>query len=227
MGAKVERNFQPALICMRAKARRWEPNMKYGIQSERYRNLIIIFTIGFMIGIFLMNISQEFFLSDDGILNLSTISRLKYIEVDNSSFLYYVSKERVKIILLLCLLATTYVGIASVYCFILWQGFMVGMFFTAAIIRYGLKGILLLCIGLLPQQLLLVPAWILLSNWCCQICCKIYFPYKMSESENYIKSHYFLRKGLSLLWIILVVIIGCILECYVNPILVFEFFSFF
>lgn len=196
-------------------------------ESDRYLNWLYMFAGGFIAGIFLMNIGKNFFLSDGGILNISALNRIKYLEVDGSALLRYVLKERSGVIFLLVILSTTFVGVAASYAFVLWQGALVGMFITAATIRYGMRGILLMLAGMFPQQLLLVPAWIMLLNWCCQLCCKFYYPHKDYEPAYRNRNRYMVRKGVLFLWIVGVVIIGSILECYVNPILISEILNIF
>ena len=196
-------------------------------ESERYINWLYLFAGGFVAGIFIMNIGKNFFLDNGGILNINALNRIKYLEVDGSALFRYVLKERAGGVFLLTIMATTFIGIAASYLFVLWQGALTGMFITAATIRYGMKGVLLMLAGMFPQQLLLVPAWVMLLNWCCQLCCKFYYPHKDYETGYRNKNSYLIRKGVMFLWIIGVVIIGSILECYVNPILVTELLNIF
>ncbi len=196
-------------------------------ESDRYLNWLYMFAGGFIAGIFIMNFGKTFFLSDGGILNINALNRIKYLDVDGTALLRYVLKERAGMVFLLVILATTLAGIISSYVFVLWQGALTGMFITAATIRYGMKGILLMLAAMFPQQLLLVPAWIMLLNWCCQLCCKFYYPHKDYDPEYGNRNRYLIRKGILFLWIIGVVIIGSILECYVNPILVSEILKIF
>lgn len=195
--------------------------------AERYLIWLYVFAGGFIIGIFMMNIGKTFFLNDGGILNIHSLNRIKYLAVDGPALLRYILSERAGMIFLLVLLATTFVGIIASYLFTLWQGMLMGMFITAATIRYGMKGILLIIAGMFPHQLLLIPAWVMLLNWCHQLCCKFYFPAKDYESGYLNRNHYLIRKGVWFLWIIGVVIIGSVLECYVNPILVTEILNIF
>jgi hypothetical protein len=186
-----------------------------------------VFAGGFIIGIIVMNMGKTFLLAEGGVLNIHSLNRMKYLEVDGTALLRFVLSERAAIIALLVVLATTFAGIAASYLFTFGQGALIGMFITAATIRYGLKGILLIIVGLFPHQLLLIPAWVMLLNWCCQLCCKFYFPAKDCELDYANRRRYLLKKGVWLLWIIGVVIIGSILECYVNPILVTEILNIF
>ncbi len=196
-------------------------------EGDRYLNWLYMFAGGFIVGIFIMNLAKNFFLSDGGILNINSLNRIKYLDVDGAALLRYVLTERAGMVFLLVILSTTFVGIASSYVFVLWQGTLTGMFITASTIRYGMKGILLMLAGMFPQQLLLVPAWVMLLNWCCQLCCKFYYPHKDYEPGGWNKNRYLIRKSIMFLWIIGVVIIGSILECYVNPILVSEILNIF
>lgn len=195
-------------------------------ETERYLKWLFAFAGSFIAGILIMNITKNYFISDGGILNSTILSRIKYLNVDGTMLLRYIIFERVKIAFILIIFSTTFIGIAASYIFVMWQGVLAGMFFTAAIIRYGFKGILLLLAGIFPQQILLIPAWVMLLNWCCQLCCKFYFPQKDLEMVSNQK-HYLVRKGIILLWIIGVVIIGCILESYVNPIILNELLKIF
>ncbi len=195
---------------------------RYAGEADRYLYWLFVFAGGFVVGIFAMNLAKDFFLSDGGILNINALNRIKYLEVDGAALLRYVLGEKAKIFFLLVILSTTFAGIASSYGFVLWQGVLTGMFITAATIRYGMKGILLMIAGMFPQQLLLVPAWVMLLNWCCQLCCHFYYPHKDCEPEYSNRKRYAVRKGVTFLWITGVVIIGSILECYVNPILITE-----
>lgn len=196
-------------------------------ESERHWNWLYIFAGGFIIGIFIMNAGKNFFLNDGGILNISALNRIRYLDVDGGALLRYILGERAGIIFLLVVLSTTFVGVIATYVFVLGQGVLVGMFITAATIRYGMKGVLLTLVGMFPQQLLLVPGWVMLLNWCCQLCCSFYYPHKDYEPSYRNRNQYLLRKGIFFLWTLGVVIIGSILECYVNPILMTELLKIF
>ncbi|MCL2051708.1 MAG: stage II sporulation protein M [Lachnospiraceae bacterium] len=195
-------------------------------ETERYLKWLLTFAGSFIAGILIMNIAKTYFLSDGGILNSSTLSRIKYLNVDGTMLLRYTLFERLKTAFILIIFSTTFIGIIASYLFVAWQGVLTGMFLTAAVIRYGFKGILLFFAGVFPQQLLLVPAWIMLLNWGCQLCMRFYFPNRVTEKAP-TQKHYLLRKGAILLWIFGVVIIGSILESYVNPIILTELLKIF
>ena len=189
-------------------------------RNRIYTFWLYLFFASFLLGVIVMNMGNEALLSEDGIFSAASINRLKYIEIDNGRFLQYVLKHRLGEGIALVLLSTTGLGAVSVYIFILWQGLLTGMKITAAIIRFGIRGFLLLLGGMFPHQLLLVPAEIMLLGWCYESCGKGRFPESYVSSYTGSKKQRFLRQGIMLLWISIVILIGCILESYVNPILI-------
>jgi len=195
-------------------------------ETERYLKWLFAFALSFFSGILIMNITKVYFLSDDGILNFGTLSRLRYLRVDGTMLLRYTLLERLKTAFVLIVFSTTFIGIAASYIFVIWQGALTGMLLTAAVIRYGFKGIILVLAGSFPQQILLIPAWIMLLNWCYQLCSKFYFPNRDTEIVSN-QRHYLARKCIILLWIVGVVIIASILESYVNPIILTELLKLF
>ena len=179
-----------------------------------------LFLGSFLLGVLIMNMGDDVLISENGIFSQASVSRLRYIEIDSGRFFRYVLKHRMGEGALLLLLSTTGLGIISVYVCIIWQGVLAGMTITTAIIRYGIRGMLLILGGMFPHQLLLVPAEIMLLGWCYENCSrghssgKYDLPYYKNRKQQYI------RQAIGLLWIIVVIIIGCILESYVNPILI-------
>lgn len=186
-------------------------------------HFIYVFLFGFFIGVFLMNLWKNILITGTGFLDEEMLYQMKYTQIDVHKFFYYVLQKRLTLFAGLAVLATTYLGIVTTYGTFLWFGFASGMFMAAVSIRYGLKGILLLAAAFLPQYILYVPAFWLLLNWCYRICCTMYFPariYLEPEKQFRSKKSFFATHGLQLLIIFLVVIIGILLESYVNPIFI-------
>lgn len=192
-----------------------------------YRLWLFLFGAGFLSGILLMNLGSDFLLGGEAGFGENIIDRLKYVEVDNGKFFMYVMWERSKSFLFLGVMSTTYFGIAVAYFYLVWQGLLMGCFMAAALIRFGTKGMLLMLAGLFPHQLLLLPALLMMVYWCYQNCCFLYYPAKCAWPAYRSGKVRFLRQGIVLLWIGSVVLIGCVLECYVNPILVSEILKIF
>lgn len=187
-------------------------------RNKLYLLWLYLFMGSFLVGILIMNFLSEQMLTESGIFNQTTINRLKYLEIDGKQFFPYVLKSRIKEYLLLILLSTTGIGLIGIYLDIVWTGLLTGMFLTATAIKFGMKGMLLIVAGILPHQLLLFPAGFMLLGWCYENCCQKCFPNK---------KEYYIRQGIILVWIFAVLLIGCILESYVNPLLLYEMIKIF
>lgn len=191
-----------------------------------YRKWLFLFAAGFIVGVFLINMNSNLFAGESGIFNASSLNRLKYLEMENSLFFRYVTVGRLGDYLMLGLLSTTYFGIIIAYGAAAWQGMMMGMVITVAVIRFGIRGLLLVMTSFFPHQLLLLPAGAMMLMWCCQNCSVLYFSGRNTLVRE-LKKKYFVRQLMMLAWILTVVMIGCILESYVNPILLSDVVKFF
>lgn len=188
-------------------------------KNRVYRSWLYLFVGSFFLGILIMNMGNEIFLGEAGIFNTSTMNRLKYIEINDGKFLAYVLRQRLGGCVVLLILSTTALGLISAYGVVLWQGMITGMLITAAVIRYGIKGLLLILGGMFPHQCLLIPGGIMLLGWCLE---NYYWFHRYGKGTAlYFRSRrqQFFHQGILLLWILLVMLIGCVLESYVNPIL--------
>lgn len=191
-------------------------------------HLIYVFLFGFFLGVFLMNIWKSSLLAETGFLDEEMLYQLKYMQIDGHVFFFYVLKKRLALFFMLLVFATTYLGVAVTYGALVWFGFSSGMLMAAVLIRYGLKGILLICASVLPQYIVYVPVFWLLLNWCYEICRLLYFPAKMYEENRYRSRRTLLMaKGMQALILLAVVIIGVLLESYVNPIILISLLKIF
>ena len=179
----------------------------------RRLSLSYFFLAGIILGMLLIGLGKKVLLTDTGILNEEALYHMKYMTVDGNVLFWYVMGIRLKSSLGLVIFSTTYLGLVVVGCAAVGYGASAGMFLTAAVMRYGLKGVLLVMTAIFPQYILYGPAYFLLLLWCRQICRLIYFE-KGARLGN---KQWILIKLLQLLGIIAVIIAGCSLESYVNP----------
>lgn len=195
--------------------------------DSRHMCWLYLYLGGLLAGVFAINIWRGLFLQDMDLLNAASLSRLQYLEVDKGAFFLYVVKERIGIVIVLGLLATTYVGIYAISVFALWTGAMAGILLSVASIRYGIKGIALVLAGTMPQYLLLVPACIMLMDWCCKLSTALYHPERAYDMKYGTKKQYLLRKAVQILAIAGIMIAGSIAESYINPMLLSFFVKIF
>ena len=169
------------------------------LEGKRNRVLLALVAAGFVAGLILMNMGKKALLENTGLLSEYT--------------------------LILAVLSTTWLGLAATWTCAAWLGISFGMLVMASVLRYGLKGILLILVGVFPQILVYFPVALLLLQWSYEFCTAMYFPSRASRGafgsgEPLEKNQMIRRKVVQFLFLLIVVIIGCILESYVNPKLV-------
>lgn len=176
--------------------------------------LLYIFLTGFVVGIAAMNFGKSTLLEETGLLDEYTLYQIKYMTVDSSAFFVFVMKKRIGSMLMLTVLATTYLGLLVCGGCMFWYGLSAGSFFTALMIRYGLKGIFLAMASLLPHYVLYVPAAVALVRWCENLNRNIYFDrYTALEDKKVVQPGQLMR----FMGIAGVIVTGCILESFCNP----------
>ncbi len=175
--------------------------------------LMYLFIAGIFLGIILINLGKKALLENTGLLNEEALYYMKYMTVDGNALFWYVLGIRLKPLMILAVLSTTYLGLVAVCATVVGYGAAAGMFLAAAMIQYGAKGILLVITAIFPQYLIYGPAFFFLMVWCEQICRFIYF----EKGAGLGSRQLVLVKLLQLFGTIAVVITGCVLESYVNP----------
>jgi len=132
------------------------------------------------------------------VLEEGTLELIKNQTQDGRSLFLYVLKQRAFLIPIIFLMSTTYLALLMVYGVIVWYGAAVGTVLGIAMLRYGVQGVLFLFVSALPQYLLYVPAVVAALH--------------LSIGQRKPAKKFFIQ----LFVLELVVIIGCVLESYVN-----------
>lgn len=185
--------------------------------AKNFYYVIYLFTIGLFLGILIVNLGFDTWIADGSLLGTDMIVRLKNSAPDATALFGYVLKHRLFTVCMLGLLATTVIGLPAVCGYICYAGLSAGCLLSVAVIRYGIRGILLMLAGILPQGLLLVPAYAALFIWAVGVNRMMYSknPYR----EYYLRygKQFYAKKGLQMAGIVAVVIMGSLIESYVNP----------
>lgn len=151
--------------------------------------------IGFFTGIAMVCLWTKQLVTTSGFLDASFLSRMQYLDMNRNALFLYVFKQRMgEVAFLVLLSAAGAAGIGSVL-FLAWCGLSAGCVLTVLSVRYGIRGLLFFGGCILPQQLLFIPGYLMLLHWC-------------ARKPD--------RRKMALP--ILVVIMGCFVEGYVNPI---------
>lgn len=162
--------------------------------------------LGFLGGILYANIVSKQYITATGIFSEYFLNQYASIEVIAEEYIVYILRVRVlPIVLLIVFGQTNMKKIIAIGCLI-WVGFSSGMLIVASIVQLGIKGILLCVIGITPQFLFYILAYLIIL-W--------YFLTYPTSKWNYGKT----------IFVVLTMVLGMVLEVYVNPILMKMFIN--
>ena len=162
------------------------------------KKLLTVFCVGVLAGFFIMNIGKSILLDNTGLFDEDTLYRLKYMSVDGSALFCYIFRKRMLVLILMA-------G---------WYGMSSGVFLSALTTRYGIKGLVLAIVSVFPQYVFYIPAVIMMLGWSESLYHAIYSGGTGTNAAD----RTFVIKKLGWLGMIAgLVLLGCLMEGYVNP----------
>lgn len=168
-------------------------------ESKRY--FVLFYMLGFLIGILYANLLSKDYITNLGIFNDYFLKQYMLSEVDTAGYFWYILKIRIMPVIFVGALGCTRIRKGIVVGVILWTGFSSGMMLTVAVMKMGVKGIILCIIALIPQFLFYIAAWLIL----------LWFLFCYPEVK---------WNSSKMISFALLMAMGILLECYVNPVLV-------
>lgn len=187
------------------------------------KNAIRVFFMGIILGYIYVLINRHKLQTDIYLLNEEWVLYLQTTRISEKSIFIYVLMKRLKEVGVAVLISTTVAGLICLYGFTIMYGAGLGVLLAVSGFRYGLKGLMMILAASFPQVLVYVPVYLYIFHLCYLLCVRLYFPHK-----DYWKTSgspkFFLFKNIISIGIALgVVIIGVLLESYVNPKIFFSF----
>lgn len=176
---------------------------------------VLLFIVGICGGILLANLVKSELLSGTELLGENALLQVRHAVIDSKSLFLRLLGQRLGEAILLTLLSTTFLGVAAVWFYAFRYGLSLGLLLTMFLSGYGVKGILLLVAGMLPQMLVYVPVWALLLALGERTCRRLYY-LNGNEGLAGLKRmgvHLSAQAGL----LLFALVAGCWLEAYVNP----------
>lgn len=178
-----------------------------------------IFCVSLVAGILLMNIGKSILLENTGLFDEYTLYTMKYMTVDSNALFSYVLRERILRFLILAVLSTTYLGLVVCIGTVIWYGMSAGAFLAALALRYGIKGVFLALAAVFPHYLLYVPVLWGLLLWCEMVYRGIY----EKKVDLWGDKAVLLKKLMQLAGILAGAVVACLLEAYVNPLILLSY----
>ena len=180
-------------------------------------HMAYLFMIGLFMGILIVNLGHDAWIQNGSLLGTEMMSRLKHSRPAGEGLIGYIVSHRLFAVCCLCLAATTLIGMPVLCLYIGYTGLAAGCLLSVAVIRYGVRGLLFMAAALFPQALLLAPAYAGLFVWAADLHHTLYVPHTQLEGYERYSRQFYVKKGIQLVGILIVVIIGCLVESYVNP----------
>ena len=171
------------------------------MMRNQSRVVILIYMIGFLLGIVYVNIASGEYITSMGIFNRNFAEQFQKADLEGVQYLGYLLRLRVLPAVILAVIGTTRFRRIGSTIFLVWTGMLCGVYFTCAVMNRGVGGVLLCVAGLLPHMVCYLFAYgILLMT--------IFF---------YPKKHWNYEKTIAFC---LAICMGIALEYKANPILV-------
>ena len=120
--------------------------------KNQSRVVILIYMIGFLLGIVYMNMSAGEYISSMGILNRNFAEQFQKTDIKGVQYLGYLVRLRVLPAIILALIGMTRFRRIGSTVFLVWTGILCGVYFTCAVMNHGVSGVLFCVVGLLPHM---------------------------------------------------------------------------
>lgn len=186
------------------------------MKSHEEQRGILFFLAGFFIGVIYIYFMGASGATEEDFLSVQNLMQVTYMDVVYEEYFWFLVKKRIGILLVLVAASFALPGKYLLLGFLMVFGCSMGSMLSVLIVRYGLKGILLFLGLVFPQDLIYIPVVLrwehVLERW----------------NEGIFWRRNAMRQRRSGRWygggrvvvLLMVTIIGILLECYVNPLVV-------
>lgn len=130
--------------------------------QEVKKIICVLFIFGFFTGILYLNIFARNWILSMGIFSDYFLEQYSGNKIDTSSYIWYVTKLRVFPFLLMAIPVSLIFKRITAVLYLVWTGFSSGLILTTAIVKLGLKGIILCVVGILPHFICYVMAFVMI-----------------------------------------------------------------
>lgn len=175
------------------------------MKINQNRNQILVFyMLGFLAGILYANLMSGQYLTSSGIFNEYFLKQYAQTDVVTEEYIWYIIGVRGIPFVTFAMIGFTRMRKLASSGLLLWTGFSCGMVAVGAVMKMGLKGLLLCLVGITPQFCFYAPAYIVLIWY--------FYTYPQSRWNNS-----------KTIFIVLAFLAGLVMEGYVNPVLMKAF----
>ncbi|MCI8835109.1 MAG: stage II sporulation protein M [Ruminococcus sp.] len=164
------------------------------------KEMFAFFMPGFLLGILYINFAVKQYFAEPGIFSSYFLKQYASADIIVEEYTIYLLRIRIVPFALLTGLAFTKVRKIAAIAFLFWTGFSSGMLLTMAVAGMGVKGIILCVAGIVPHFLCYIPSYIVVLWYCWT------YPANRWNKQKTV-------------FAALMMLLGLVLEVYVNPVL--------
>lgn len=176
----------------------------------------IILAIGFLMGLLFAKVFKGFYWNQIDILDTDYFTRIKNTTIDYSVLLQYVMWKNFRIFILFWVLSVTALGLPYMTLSIWYGGFQTGFFMTVILMRYNIKGLLLIFGYTFPHYIIYIPLALLCLRSGYWLCRSMYYDAKMSKRG---KAERIIKQMVLIIALGVVLFFGGLLETYPGSII--------
>lgn len=185
-----------------------------------YFVVTLCFSIGIASGVFSVKALNQ--IQKDQLIDF-LVSSFKYALIDNqlnsNEIFWHSIINNLKMAFLFWLFAITIITFPFILILIGIKGFVLGFTVGFLIDNLGYKGILFTLVTILPQNIIFIPVLITLCIVSISYSAQIIKNRRVKRSIRNENFKYFLRYSLVTIFICIILVVGCLIEGYITPIL--------
>ena len=177
---------------------------------------LFILAAGIVFGFLFARIFKGYYWNSMELINTDYLYKIRDAAIDYPVLLRYVLWNIYRSFILFWIISATAIGIPYMALCILYGGFQCGFFLTVILMRYNLKGILLIFGYTFPHYLIYIPVAFLCLRTGYWLCRSMYYDNKLGRKG---KAEKIARHIILIILLALVLLIGALLETYVSSFL--------
>lgn len=178
---------------------------------------IIIISIGFIIGILFANFFKDFYFNQMLEYNRNLFNKLSQININRKILFEFIIIDKLKKYFLFWVLVYTFLCLPYMIWKLLSFGFLTGFLISAFSLNYGIKGLLLVLIYNFPQGLIYFPLYVILLIKGYNMNTRLR---KESRYSSAGRREVFISSIPMIIISLVLLILGCFLEAFINSYMV-------
>lgn len=177
---------------------------------------LLILGAGILLGFLFAKIFKDLYWGSMYLTDKDYLKRIRESVIDYPVLLRYVLWNVYRKFVVFWIVCSTAVGLPYLVFCLVYGGFQCGFFLTVIMMRYGIKGILLIFGYTFPQYLIYIPVIFLCLRTGYWLCKSMYYDNKMSRRG---RTDRILRHLLIIIVLVIILFFGALLETYVSSFL--------